>query len=80
MVNKLDGRLDSVDKTLLKQEENLRLHMYRTELAEKRIEHIEADMTPVKEHVASVSTVFKFVGWLLGSGAVIALIELYVRR
>ncbi len=72
---KLDERLDGIDKTLVKQEENLKHHMYRTELAEKRLEHIETDMSPLKDHVKLIHSLGRFLGWLIGSGAIIALLE-----
>lgn len=74
-VAKLDDRLDKIDITLTKQEENLRLHMYRTDLAEKRLEHIEKDLRPVKEHVSLVKQASKILAWLLGSGILLAIGE-----
>lgn len=71
----IDARLDSVDRTLIKQEENLKQHMYRTELAEKRLELIESELKPVKNHVTSITAIAKVAAWLIGSGALIALIE-----
>ena len=37
-LDKLDARLDEMDKTLVSQHESLKHHMYRTEIAEKRLE------------------------------------------
>jgi hypothetical protein len=74
-VDSLDSRLDSVDKTLVKQEANLGEHMRRTELAEKNIEKVQQDskeavtkleteMAPVKKHVAHVEGFLKGIGLL----------------
>jgi hypothetical protein len=61
-LEKIDEKLHIMDKTLVKQEENLKQHMYRTTLAEKRLEHIENDLKPVKKHIARVDGVLKFLG------------------
>jgi len=58
-IEEIKDSLKNVDETLIKQEANLKLHMYRTELAEKRLEHIESDLTPIKSHIAGVNGVFK---------------------
>lgn len=78
----LDSRLDSVDKTLVKQEANLGEHMRRTELNEKRIEtaEIEADkkvesvrkaLAPVEKHVAYMEGALKGLGVIATMIAVI---------
>ena len=54
-IDKLDERLDSIDKTLVRQEEQLAYHIKRTNL-------LEADLKPVKRHVAHIEGVFKFLG------------------
>jgi hypothetical protein len=74
---KIDARIDDIDKTLVRQEENLKQHMYRTELAEKRLELIEEDIQPIKDHVNSVKTVLNLIAFLLGSGALLAFISLF---
>jgi len=52
-LDKLDERIDSVDKTLIKNTSSLEEHMRRTEL-------LETDLAPIKTHVAQVSGVLKF--------------------
>lgn len=74
---KFDERLDAIDKTLVKQEENLRHHMYRTELAEKRIEQLDDDLKPIQDHVNTVSNIGKIIMWILGSGIIITAIEIF---
>jgi len=63
-LNKLDEKLDNVDKTLIVQAEQLKTHIYRTELAEKRLEHIEGGMVPVNAHINKVEGAFKALGVL----------------
>jgi hypothetical protein len=48
----LDERLDSVDKTLVKQHEQLKYHIQRTNILESKLE-------PVEKHVAMVSGAIK---------------------
>jgi hypothetical protein len=43
----IDSSLHAIDKTLIKQEENLKEHMRRTEL-------LEADLKPIKKHVSMI--------------------------
>lgn len=63
-LDKLDDKLESVDKTLVKQEENLREHMRRTEILERQHEGIQSEMhnelEPIKAHVQQVKGVSKF--------------------
>ena len=53
--DKVEFRLDSVDRTLIKQEANLGEHMRRTEL-------LELEVAPIKKHVVMVQGVLKFIG------------------
>jgi hypothetical protein len=58
----LDSRLDSVDRTLVKQEENLKEHMRRTELLEKQHDKLlHEELLPIKSHVEQVKGITKFV-------------------
>lgn len=54
-VDKIDDRLTSVDKTLIKQEMNLAEHMRRTDL-------LESDLKPVKRHVVMLEGGLKLMG------------------
>lgn len=58
-VDRLDERLDSIDKTLAINTEHLALHMARTEASEKRLAVVE-------KHVLSVNAVFKVVAGIVG--------------
>lgn len=63
-LDKLDEKLDSVDITLVKQEENLREHMRRTEILEEQHtifrSEIHAEINPIKSHVNQVKGIVKF--------------------
>lgn len=68
-LNRLHDRLDSIDKTLVRQEENLKEHMRRTEL-------LELEVHPIKEHVHQLRGAFKVLGLILTiTGVVAALIK-----
>lgn len=58
----LDMRLDSMDKSLIKQEFNLREHMKRSDNLEAMVEKIEDKMIPVEKHVNMMEGVVKFLG------------------
>lgn len=46
-VDLLDGRLDEIDKTLVKQHVQLEEHMRRTEAAEESLTLLKAELKPV---------------------------------
>jgi phage shock protein A len=54
-VDSLDEHLDGISKTLVKQEEQLAYHIYRTNLLEKKLE-------PVEDHVKQVNGGVKLIG------------------
>lgn len=64
-LDKLDDKLDNVDKTLVKQEINLQEHMRRSDLLEKKQEEIEQeikeDLIPINNHINQVKGITKFV-------------------
>lgn len=63
-MEKSDDRLLKIEKCLVKQEENLKEHMRRTEAAEKAVDRIVQTLKPVQTHVAHVEGVLKFIGLL----------------
>lgn len=69
-IDKLDERLDSIDKTLVKQEENLKLHMYRTDQNEILIKKVFEELVPVKNHVSLMNNVAKIIVFI---GIVVAI-------
>jgi hypothetical protein len=54
-LDKLDSHLDNVDKTLVRQEEQLANHIRRTELLEEALQ-------PIQKHVSMVEGALKFLG------------------
>lgn len=71
-IDGLDNRLDSVDKTLVKQEANLGEHMRRTQLAEDAIFGIRQDIEPLKKHKAFIEGALKGIGLVATAVSVIA--------
>lgn len=72
-IDKLDDRLDTVDKTLVLQEANLREHMKRSDLLEKKLE-------PVEKHVNAVNTVFKMIGVFASLGTIAKAIMMFISK
>lgn len=66
----LDARLDSIDKTLILQHEQLKQHIKRTEINEENIKLMRAEMRPVQKHVVIVEAFMK----ILGASSVLAAI------
>lgn len=64
-LDKLDDRLDSVDRTLVKQEANLAEHMRRTEILESQHEKLYVELEPVKAHVNQVKAGIKLLAFVL---------------
>ena len=62
--DRVEERLDSMDRTLVKQEANLAEHMRRTELAENAIKALDEDLAPIKKHVNMLQGVLKLIAVL----------------
>lgn len=76
-IDKLDERLDSIDKTLVRQEANLKEHMRRTEQNEIMIQEMIEQIKPIETHVVMVNGVLKFIGFVsLLLGVAVAVKEL----
>lgn len=67
-LDKLDERLDSVDKTLVRQHEQLKYHIQRTNL-------LEAKFEPVEKHVNMVHGALKLIGATAAFAAILAFIR-----
>lgn len=65
--DKLDDRLDDIDKTLVRQHEQLKEHIKRTNINEQNLAMIRDEIKPVQRHVIIVEWVMK----LLGAGGVL---------
>lgn len=79
MDEEFDGRLDTIEKVLIIQEENLRTHMKRSDSLEKMIDSIRStDIPPLKKHILMVEGVMKFLGLLsLLVGSAVGVISIF---
>lgn len=64
ITQKIMEQLHAIDKTLVKQEEHLKVHIYRTEICETRLEKIEDSLVPIQKHVSKLEGALKFIGVL----------------
>lgn len=75
-IDKLDDRLDGVEKILVLQESNLREHMRRSDALQKMIEDERADkntrLTPLETTLSGAKSVLKFTTWVVGAVTAIA--------
>ena len=69
-VDKLDEKLDAIDTHLAVYNEQLKIHIKRTEL-------LEADVAPIKEHVIQLNSAIKVVTYIIGISGTIAAITKY---
>ena len=87
--DKIGGHLDSINSTLIRQEESLKYHILRTDLAEenikllkdnfdKRTDSINKQIEPIQAHVNMVVGVGKFIGYVsVVSGIVYTFIQIF---
>jgi hypothetical protein len=68
MLVKLDVRLDSVDETLIRHDENLKDHMRRTSL-------LEEELKPIRKHVFMIQGVGAFIGLLALIATIVAVFK-----
>jgi type II restriction/modification system DNA methylase subunit YeeA len=61
-LDKISEDVVKINNTLIKQESNLELHMYRTDLAEKRITYMERTLVAVG--LAIILGLAKIVGFI----------------
>lgn len=60
-----DQRFDSIERVLILQESNLKIHMKRSDALEQLLEKTkEQDIKPIARHVAMVEGVAKFIGFI----------------
>lgn len=63
MYNEVDERLDNIEKVLILQEENLKIHLKRSDNLETLIDRLkENDIKPISKHVAMVEGAAKLIG------------------
>jgi hypothetical protein len=61
----IDRRLDNIEKVMIVQELNLKVHMKRSDNLEDLVNAIqEKELKPLHKHVSQVEGVFKFLGLL----------------
>lgn len=70
-IDKLDSRLDQVEKIQIKQEANLGEHMRRTDVAEKNLGLLWEAFKPVQKHVNYMEGALKALG-IIGTVTAIA--------
>lgn len=58
-LEQIRDELSEIKQILARQEESLKLHIYRTELAEENIGMLRDEIRPIKRHVDVVNTVSK---------------------
>lgn len=63
-LDKVDSRLNDIDKTLVRNTVSLEEHMKRSDNLEKMITKVESDMLPLQKHVSYMHGAFKLVGVL----------------
>jgi chromosome segregation ATPase len=68
-MDKLNEKLDSIEREvveikliLVKQEENIRHHIRRTDLAEESLKELREQIKPIEKHVQHVEGALKLLG------------------
>lgn len=73
MHEEFDNRLDSIERVLILQEENLKTHMARSNHLETIVEKLkDQELKPIARHVAVVEGVFKVIGITISALGVLA--------
>jgi hypothetical protein len=76
----LAGKQDQIAGDISEIKEDLKLHIYRTKLAEENIELLRSDLKPVEAHVQKVEGAFKFLGVIsLLSSIAAAIVKIFFR-
>lgn len=57
-----ENRLDNIEKVLVKQEENLKEHMRRSDSLETLVQQNEAKLVPIQRHINRVDGALKLIG------------------
>lgn len=63
-LDKIEDRLDSIDKTLIKNTESLEYHIKRTDLLQEQVKTLDTNLKPVEDHVKSVNLIISIVKWV----------------
>lgn len=74
---RVEAKFDKIADIMLENTMSLKEHMYRTELAEKRLVHIESDLKPIKGVMAGAKGVLAVIGGVATlAGLVTAIYEI----
>lgn len=71
-LEKISEKITSIEVTMERNTGSLEKHMLRTELSERRLEHMEEALKPIVKHVNHVEGAFKLLGMLATVIGVIA--------
>jgi len=71
-LDKLDARIDSIDKTLERNTLSLEVHMKRSDALEEYVQKIEKEVLPVKDHVYRMTHAIQGIFWFCTVIAAIA--------
>lgn len=72
LLDKISDDISELKVTTAKQEENIKEHIRRTELAEENLQMLRQEIEPLKQHVIAINGVLKAIGIIsviIGSGA-----------
>lgn len=76
-LDKIAEDISGIKVSQISMAKDLEIHIYRTDLAEKRIEQVAKQLQPVQEHVALVNNGLKLLGGLaILTGFVLAVLQL----
>lgn len=86
-VDKLDSKIDSISSDIVeikvtsaRHDENLKLHMRRSDLAEEGINLLKEELKPIKKHIHSVDGIVRFIMVSSGIlGAIGGILKLFKR-
>ena len=72
VLDKISEDISDLKVTSAKQEENIKEHIRRTELAEENLTLLRQEIEPLKQHVVAINSVLKIIGLIsivIGSAA-----------
>jgi len=75
--SKHSANLTDMKVILAKMEESLKLHIYRTDLAEENIEMLRSNIKPIQKHVTIVNGFLKILGgFSIAVGTIVGIIKI----
>jgi uncharacterized coiled-coil protein SlyX len=77
-LDKLDGTLDTIKTTLIRNTDSLEYHIKRTNLLEESLKEVDEDLKPIKVHVAQVSIGIKVILTLITiTGVIVGILKYF---